>query len=163
MWTAAVTGSVVIAGLDGLLEPPQAVGPEFGQEIPHGRQAFRPHHVEPPLSLRPDRHQAGVLEHLQVLRDGLLADLEPPRDLVHRTRLVTHQPQDRPPVRVGECLERRLGHGPSLALTTSIDLYKRWLVAYLQVKTCMSVKGASDGARDGRGHPRLPRRVDGQR
>src|SRR5215471_19311010 len=130
MCTVAITGSVAIAGLYGFLEPLQAVGPELVEEIPQPREAFRADHVQPPLALRADRHQARVLEHLQVLGDRLLSDVELLRDLVDRSRVVAHQSQDRPPVRVGECVERCLGHGTSIASDTSIDLYKHRLVDY---------------------------------
>jgi hypothetical protein len=41
MCTLAVTGSAVIAGLDGLLEQMQAARPEFGEEIPQPRNPVR--------------------------------------------------------------------------------------------------------------------------
>src|SRR5215472_5493190 len=130
MCTVAMTGSAAIAGLYGFLQPLQAVGPELIEEIPQSREAFRAHHVQSPLALWADRHQACVPEHLQVLGDRLLSDVELLSYLVDRPRVVAHQSQDRPPVRVGECVERRLGHGASIASATSVDLYKRVLVAY---------------------------------
>src|SRR6516162_10563489 len=130
MCTVATTGSVAIAGLYGFLEPLQAVGPELVEEVPQPREALRAHYVQSPLALRADRHQTRVPEHLQVLGDRLLSDVELLCDLVDRPRVVAHQSQDRPPVRVGECVERRLGHDASIASATSIDLYKCGLVTY---------------------------------
>src|SRR5262244_957209 len=107
--------SPVIAGLHGLLQALQAVGPELGEEVPQRGEPLRAHHVEAPLAVRADRHQAGVPEHLQVLGDGLLGDVELLGDLVDRARPVAYQPQDVTPARLGEGLERGVAHAPSVA------------------------------------------------
>src|SRR5215469_14522683 len=134
MCTEAVTetpaGSPVIAGLHGLLEALQAVGPELGEEVPQRGEPLRAHHVQAPLAVRADRHQAGVPEHLQVLGNGLLGDVEPLGDLVDRARPVAHQPQDVAAARLGEGLERGVAHETQRSTNTRFDLYKRWLVAY---------------------------------
>jgi hypothetical protein len=47
-----MTGSVVIAGLHGLLEALQLTGPELGQEVPHRGEPFGARDVQAPLALR---------------------------------------------------------------------------------------------------------------
>src|SRR5262245_41772193 len=88
MCTEAVTGSALIARLHRLLQALQLPGPELGEEVPQRGEPLRPGRVEPLLAARADRHQPGLPEHLQVLRDGLLGDVEPPGDLVDRQRPV---------------------------------------------------------------------------
>src|SRR6516165_9848536 len=115
MWTVALTrsaqtGSVVIAGLHRPLELLELLRPELREEIPQPGQALGTHDVQPPLALRAHRHQARVLEHLQMLRHGLLGDVELLGDLVDRTRPAAQQPQDASPMRLGEGPERGFAH-----------------------------------------------------
>src|SRR5215469_2190939 len=67
MCTEAVTASAAIAGLRGviagfhsMLEPPQVLGPELGEEVPQHGEPFRPHGIQAPLAARVHGDQAGV-------------------------------------------------------------------------------------------------------
>src|SRR5512133_3601139 len=111
--TEAVSGSAAIAGLDGVLEALQARGPQLGQERVERLEALRAHLVEPAPALRANGHEAGVLEHVQVLRDSLLGDVEVLGDLVDRPRAVADEQEHRPPAWLGQGREGRLcAHGP---------------------------------------------------
>src|SRR5262245_54436662 len=78
--------------------------------------------------------EPGLREHLQMLGDGLLADVEVLADLVYRVRLVAHQPQDRLPAWLGQRAEDGLfAHavhysrrtiGAPVDTCTSIHLYE---------------------------------------
>src|SRR5579859_3731748 len=135
--TQAVTGSAgivgprgLISGFDGMLKPLQMVRPELGEEVSQTGQPFWPDLVQALLATRPDGYQACVPEHLQVQGDGLLGDVELLGDLVHRARSITHQPQNRPPARVGKSVERRFAHEAHNSKYTRVDLYKHRLVTY---------------------------------
>src|SRR6516165_12733752 len=110
MWTVAVTGSAVIGGLHGVLEALQVPGPELGEEVPQPVEPLGADHVQALLAVRADRDQAGVLEDLQVLGDGLLGDVEVAGNLVDRARPVADQPQDRAAARLSEGLEGDIAH-----------------------------------------------------
>jgi hypothetical protein len=111
-----------------ILESMQALWPEFGQEIVQRGEAFRAYHIEATLTLRLDRDQTRFLEYLEVLRDGLLSDVELRGDLVDGARPVPHQPQDIAPTRLGQRLQGGLTHADSVSNAPRIDLYKSWLV-----------------------------------
>jgi hypothetical protein len=92
----AVTASTAIAlvFLYRLLEVPEALGPQLGEKIANGFDALGPHRVQASLSVRADGHEPGFPKHLEVLRDGLLGDVEVPGDLVDRLRFVANEHQD---------------------------------------------------------------------
>src|SRR3954454_10692883 len=126
--TDAVSGSAAIAGLDGVLEALQAPRPQLGQERLERLEALRTDLVEPAATLRADGDEARVLEHVQVLRDRLLGDVEVLGDLVDPARPVADEQEHRPPAWLGQGREGRLcAHGPGCyrqALTcTRRDLY----------------------------------------
>src|SRR3954468_14582370 len=118
--TDAVSGSAAIVGLDGVLEALQARGPQLRQERLERLEALRTDLVEPAAALRADGDEARVLEHVQVLRDRLLGDVEVLGDLVDRARAVTDEEEHRPPAwlrqgREGRLPRRRLRPHPSRA------------------------------------------------
>src|SRR5262249_51979616 len=110
MYTVAATGSASIASLRGVLESLQALWPEVGQEAAQRGERLRAAHVKATLTLGLDRDEPRLLEDLEVLRDGLLGDIELRRDLVDRARLVPHQAQDVAPARLGQRLQGGLTH-----------------------------------------------------
>jgi hypothetical protein len=57
-----------------------------------------------------DLHQPGLAQHLEVLGDRLLGDVEVLRDLVDRMRRVPDEPEDRAPARLRDRLQGRLAH-----------------------------------------------------
>ena len=65
-----------------------------------------------------------------MLGDRLLSDVEVLGDLVDRTWLVAHQPQNRASAWLGEGLERGIAHGGQDSTRTSIDLYKCRVIPY---------------------------------
>jgi hypothetical protein len=65
-----------------------------------------------------------------VLGDRLLGDVEVVGDLVDRTRLLAHQPQDRAAARLGQGLESCVTHIRKHSTITKLDLYKQPLVDY---------------------------------
>ena len=75
--------ATLIHGLHGVLEAPQARGPQVGQEGVEVLQPFGVHHVQPALALAPHPDQASAGQGVQVLRHGLLADVEVRADLAH--------------------------------------------------------------------------------
>jgi hypothetical protein len=77
------------------LKPVQARGPELLEQSPHGIESLGADDVQAPLRLRPHGDEAGVVEHLQMLRDGLLRDVEVFGDLADRARLIPDQAEDR--------------------------------------------------------------------
>src|SRR5919199_204148 len=58
MWIEAVIGSAIFA-LDRVLQAPQPGGPELGQEGVERLEPLGTDGVEPPLAVRPDRHERG--------------------------------------------------------------------------------------------------------
>src|SRR5437660_6833845 len=119
----ARTGSAVIAGLHGPLEPVQGVRPELGEEITQPGQALKTDRVKALLAPRADGDQPGVPQHLQVLRHRLLGDVEPLGDLARRPRPVPEQPQDIPPVRFADRPERGLAHPAIIQALTYLSEY----------------------------------------
>ena len=103
----------------------------FGGTCPSGRSGIpRPSGIAPPTSRlvsksrasiadgrvwarRPRRHQTGVLEHLDVLRDSGERQVERLGEFVHRCRTLCEASQDRAPCRVGQ---RREGLSEPLIL-----------------------------------------------
>ena len=59
-------------------------------------------------ALAPHPDQAGAGQDVQVLRHGLLADVEVRADLARRPRLVADQPEHRLPAGLGERPQHRL-------------------------------------------------------
>ena len=155
-----------------MLEPLKLRGPELGQEVPQRVEPFGPHHIEALLAVWADSDQPGVLEHLQMLGDRLLSDVEVLGDLVDRTWLVAHQPQNRASAWLGEGLERGIAHGGQDSTRTSIDLYKCRVIPYTSLSLykqrafdadlSTSRRGAHESARHTPGSPRVSRRVDHQ-
>ena len=122
--TEAVTGSVVIAlvGLDDLFEAFEARGPQLGEQLADRLEPLGAYRIQAPLTLRADGHEACILEHLQVLGDGLLADVEARGDLVDRVRVVADEHEDRYSARLGERSQR--GFGTHALHNTIACLYK---------------------------------------
>src|SRR6266700_3629047 len=79
-----------------------------GQEVVEHGEAVGPDDVQAPLPLFPHSDEAGVLEHLQVLRDGLLGDVKMGGDLADRTRLIAYESEHLLPSRLGQRAEGRL-------------------------------------------------------
>lgn len=113
-----------------MLEPLKLRGPELGEEVPQRVEPFGPHHIQALLAVWADSDQPGVPEHLQMLGDRLLSDVEVLGDLVDGTWLVAHQPQNRASAWLGEGLECGIAHGGQGSTRTSIDLYKCRLIPY---------------------------------
>ena len=112
MNTEATIGSAGIA-LDRALESLELIGPQLVEELADRFEALGTEGVQTSLTRRPHGNQARVLEHLEVLGDGLLGDVEMRRDFVDRVRLVTHQPQDRAATRLCERSQCSLSRHPA--------------------------------------------------
>src|SRR6476646_4605490 len=107
-----------------------------------------------------------------MLRDRLLSDVEVLGDLVDRTWLVAHQPQNRASAWLGEGLERGIAHGGQDSTRTSIDLYKCRLIpctslslykrGHFEADRSTGRRGAHESARHTPRRPRVSRRVDDQ-
>jgi hypothetical protein len=118
-------------GLNGLLETPEGGGPELGEERLDGLEAFGPDEVQAPLCIAADVDESRVPEHLQMLRDGLLADIELGGNLADRSRFVAYQAKHRLSTRLSQRTERFGAHAAILAssqLFSSLDLYNYLLV-----------------------------------
>ena len=120
-WGSASTNTEVVSGSAAIalprlhvgLETFQALRPQLREESPDGVEAFGADDVEPALAFGSDRHEARVLQDLQVLGDGLLADVEVSGDLVDRARPVADEQQHRPAPRLRQRREGRFGrHAP---------------------------------------------------
>ena len=68
-----------------------------------GTQAVRVKLVDVTGAGRPVHHEPGVLEHLEVLRDGGAADRKIPCELADRLWTIRESLEDRPTGRVAEC------------------------------------------------------------
>src|SRR5690348_11466121 len=119
----ARTGSAVIAGLHGLLEPDQGVRPELGEEITQPGQALEADRVKALLAPHADSDQPSVPQHLQVLGHRLLGDVESLGDLAGRPWPISEQAQDIPPVRFAERPERGLAHPAIIQALTYLSGY----------------------------------------
>lgn len=73
-----------------------------------GLKPIRPHDVEAPRALFGDGDQAGVPEHLEMLGNGLLGDVEMCRDLADRVRFLADESQNLLPARLRQCPQNRL-------------------------------------------------------
>src|SRR5262245_26603321 len=80
-----------------LLEGGESLCPESVEELTEGIESRRIERVDPPVPLGPVGHQAGILQHAEVLRDGGPADRESFRQLSHRQRPAQQPVQDGPP------------------------------------------------------------------
>src|SRR5207253_9194865 len=89
-----------VSRLDGLLQPAQGVGPELREQLSYGLERLVLQGVVATRTLPPFRQQSGLLEHSDVLADGLLGEGEGVRDLPGRQLCVLDQSEDLPTVRV---------------------------------------------------------------
>ena len=93
-------------------------------------EAIRVHDIQAPLPFPAHLDKPSSLEHLKVLRDGLLGDVEVGGYLADRTR-TAHQPQDGSAARLCQSAERGLAvHG--------LDFDRDWLLQ--QALTCESIR-----------------------
>src|SRR5262245_26974198 len=72
----------------------QLLVPELLEELLQLGERLGARAVEPASSLPPFAHEACLLEHREVLRDGGLRDIEMPGDLARRQLAPTDQRQD---------------------------------------------------------------------
>jgi hypothetical protein len=108
-WTDAVWGSAGMVRLHRLLEALEPGRPQPGQERLERLEAFGTHEIEPPLPVLADPDQPGFLEHLEVLGDRLLGDVEVLGDLADRAGLVADQAKDRLPTGLCERTKGSVG------------------------------------------------------
>src|SRR4029078_5487910 len=91
------------------LQGVETVVPQLLEERPQRREALGPHAVQAPRAVAAHLDEPGGPEHLEVLGDRLLADVEVGRDLADRTGLVADEAQDRRAAGLGERFEDGLG------------------------------------------------------
>src|SRR4051794_40622697 len=108
--TASVPGGVTgigppLLGLRGPLEPAQAGGEHVGEEGVQVREALGPDAVEPARAGAALADQAGLAQHLEVLGDRGLGDVEPRGDLAGAQLAGAQHPQDLAALGLGEGLE----------------------------------------------------------
>jgi hypothetical protein len=60
----------------------ELAGPEVGEELLHGGEPVGPDREQVPGALAVLRHQAGIVQHLQVPGDGLGGDVQVAGDLL---------------------------------------------------------------------------------
>ena len=108
MWIESRYGSAARISLHGLLQAPEARGPEVGEEGIEGFEACRVHDVEPALAIPPNVDQAGSGQDLEMLGYRLLCDVEVLPDLARRARLIPDQPQHRLAAGLGQGAQHRL-------------------------------------------------------
>src|SRR4051794_5876772 len=94
-----------LLGLGRALQPLQPGGHDLGEEALQVREPIRPDAVEPPLRLAALLDEAGVAEHLEVLRDRGLADLEARRDLACAQLAAGQKPEDLAALGLGDRVE----------------------------------------------------------
>src|SRR6266545_1218344 len=104
--------AAAVGRLGRALQPAQVVTPERLEELAHRLEALGAHHEQVAGAVTLLVDEPRVLQHAEVLRDGLGGDVEVRGDLADRARLVAHEFQDRPPVRLGQRAQNRVGaHG----------------------------------------------------
>jgi hypothetical protein len=89
--------------LDGCLEGRQRSIPELVEVCAQSADPVRVEPVDAAVARAAVDHQPGVLQNLEVLRDGGPADGQVAGQLANRTRAVGKPLEDRPPRRVAKC------------------------------------------------------------
>ena len=108
MWMHPRYTSAATIGLDGALETVQTVWPQTGEELLERLEARRVDGIDAALTFPFDLHQTGLAQYLEMLRHGLLGNVEMAPDLAGGTRPVTHELEDVAPPRLDECAEDSL-------------------------------------------------------
>src|SRR6266508_939224 len=96
------------------LQGVEAIGPELLEERPYLRQPLRPGSVQALRPLPALGEEPGVLQDLQVLRDGRPRHVEVRGDPARRHLPVPHQPEDLPAGWLGDRSKRGLHRGAEL-------------------------------------------------
>ena len=88
------------------LEPRQTVGPEALEEAAQLLEAFGAQTIQAPRPIAPNRHQLGLLEHAQVLRDRRCREVKVGRDLARRQLVrLAEELEDAAPIGLGDGLK----------------------------------------------------------
>jgi len=101
------------------LRPQAAVGGQPGVEI---GQRLGPDPVQPTLAVGAHLHQAGLLQHPQVLGHRRLAERQRPHQGAHGAFTVAQQVEDAPAVGLGQRLDRRHPGHASVCLYRNISV-----------------------------------------
>src|SRR5258708_11771239 len=105
-WPSAVRR--IAGGLQRGAELAQVGGPEVGQELLHGAEAFRVDQEQVPRALAVLVHDASLVQHLEMPRDRLRGDVKVARDVTDRARIAGDELKDGAGARVGERPEGRV-------------------------------------------------------
>jgi len=117
--------------LDLALEGGEPWLPEALNELLHGQKARRADRVQAARALLASFHQTRSIEHGQVLRHGLLRDVDLSGDFAHRAWALAEQPQDLEAPGFTERLEHRRASQVTTCVTRAVViLHKHPLVEY---------------------------------
>src|SRR6266511_3565189 len=115
----STTRPLSTATFDDVLQSVEVLLPHVTQHHLERAERLAVGAVEPPRALAPLGKQAGPAKHVQVLRYGRPAHVEPGSDLPGGELSIPHQAQDLPPPRIRDGLQVGLHAG---YLSTSFDL-----------------------------------------
>src|SRR5215831_9499705 len=125
--------STATVGLHDSFKAPQSRRPQIRKELLQCLEPLCIEGIDAAWTVFTHVNQAGSAEHLEVLRDSLLGDVEVAADLTGGARPVAHELEHVASTRLDECAEDRLrGHHrtvwPVSTETSSLDLHKPRLV-----------------------------------
>src|SRR5436305_4516334 len=102
---ASATAAPPLVLLDDLLEAREAPWQHVGEEAVKVIEALRAHAVEAAGAVAPLAHEPGLLQHLQMLGDRRLRDLEARGDVTRAQLAAGQQPKDLAPLGLCDRLE----------------------------------------------------------
>ena len=86
-----------------LLEHGKRLIPQFCKVIAEQREALGIQFINPPCPVAAVAHQAGILQHPQVLRNGRAGNRQAGGKLIHRLRMVAKHLENGQPGGVAQC------------------------------------------------------------